>query len=269
MVASLVGPLTPTSPPTDTRCAVTTPSNGAVDPRVAEVDRGDRHAGLVVQDLRLVGVALGARLVHLRLRGEVALAQSGLPVELGLGLHQVGLGRRQGRLRLLQLRLIGRRLDDEQRVALLDLGAVLIVDLAAGSPAPAPRGRPDCTATALPVSSRYGSTVLLHRLRHADLRRRRRDVGVLLLTRRGCRQRQAQRHQACRPSRNIVAHPIPPSWPAAVQPISCRGGSVRRLHRRTRPRRPASGTSPRSGSRHRPRRAPPSTPSRRGSARTR
>ena len=30
MVASLVGLLTPTRAPTDTRCAVTTPSNGAV-----------------------------------------------------------------------------------------------------------------------------------------------------------------------------------------------------------------------------------------------
>ena len=57
------------------------------------------------------------------------LPKRGLPVELGLGLHEVGLRRRERGLRLLQLRLIGRRLDDEQRVGLLDRRAVLIVDL--------------------------------------------------------------------------------------------------------------------------------------------
>ena len=60
------------------------PSNGAVTLRVAEIDRGDRDAGLIVLDLGLVGIALGAGLVDLRLRGKVALAQGGLPVELGL-----------------------------------------------------------------------------------------------------------------------------------------------------------------------------------------
>ena len=110
-------------------------------------------------------------------------------------LDQVGLGRRQRRLRLLQLRLIRRRLDDEQRVGLLGLGAVLIVDLL--QKALHPRLEID-----LIVRDRVAGDfqirqhVLLQRLRNADLRRRRRDVGVLLLTRRGYRQRQAQHHEA-------------------------------------------------------------------------
>ena len=77
-----------------------------------------RHAGLVVLYVGLIAVELGAGLINDRLRREVALAKRGLPVVLGFGLHEVGLGRRERGLCLLQLRLIGRRFDDEQRVRL-------------------------------------------------------------------------------------------------------------------------------------------------------
>ena len=155
-----------------------------VDPRVAKVDRGDRHAGLIVHHLGLVGVALGPRLVHLRLRGKVALAQRELPVELGLGLDQIGLRRLQRSLCLLQLCLIGRRLDDEQRVGQFGLGAILVVDLLEVTLHP--RFEID-----LIVRDRVAGDfevrqhVLLHRLRHTYLRRRRRDIGVFFLTGRG------------------------------------------------------------------------------------
>ena len=117
---------------------------------------------------------------------------------LGLRLHQVGLGRRQRGLRLLKLRLIGRRLDHEQRVAQLGCRTVLIVDLL------------QITLDArlevdLVIRDRIAGgfqirqDLLVQRLRDTDLRRRRRNVGVLLSYSSATRQRQAQRHERRQP----------------------------------------------------------------------
>ena len=239
------------------------------DLRVAEVDRGDRHPGLIVLYLGLVGIALGAGLVDLRLRGEVALAQRGLPGELGLGLNQVGLGGRQRGLRLLQLRLIRRRLDHEQRVGLLGRRAILVVDLL--QVALHPRLEID-----LIVGDRVAGDFQVRQSRPAARASRRRPAAAAAGRRRSLSYTprlppasgSAPRGTAGR-GRNSCPHPIPPAWPGAVHPILRRGGSARTTSRRSPRRRPASGTSRRSGSRHRPRRARPSTPFRRGSARTR
>ena len=59
------------------------------DPRIAQVDRRLRHAGLQIGEVRLIAVTRGPRLIHRRLRGEVALAKRGLPIELDLRLREL------------------------------------------------------------------------------------------------------------------------------------------------------------------------------------
>ena len=150
------------------------------DARVAEIDGGECHSGLLVGDVRAQNVTVGPRLVDGRLRCEIASPEAGLPVELRFRLSKLRLRRRECRLRLLVFRLVRGRLDGEQRVALPGDRSVSVVD--AGEHALNPGHQ---------INGVGGRHVAGHlkprrhqlpqRLRDADPRRRGRHEAVLLL----------------------------------------------------------------------------------------
>jgi hypothetical protein len=102
MVASWVGEEAPTSSPIETRWAVTMPSNG------------DLGSGLGLQQVSLRVVAVGGGRIQGRLRHGLALHQVGLALVIGIALSERRLRAGLCRLRLIELELIGLRLDCEQ-----------------------------------------------------------------------------------------------------------------------------------------------------------
>jgi hypothetical protein len=102
---------------------------GSRDRRVAEIDLGTLGIDLGLQDVGARCVSIGARTIEIGLRGHILSLQLLLAGELGFRVDQGGFGAFLRRLGLLELDLVGLRLDDEQRRSLLQGGAVLIFDL--------------------------------------------------------------------------------------------------------------------------------------------
>jgi hypothetical protein len=147
--------------------------------RVAEVDRGLLGVDLRLPELGLRGIAVGERVVERLLRRDLAAGEIGLPLVFRFGLLQRGLGRGFGRLRLLELELVGLGLDHEQRSALLHLIAVLVVDLLQETRNPRDQvGGVDRRGIAGRLE--IARDRLLQRDHDGDLRRRRRHVAVIL-----------------------------------------------------------------------------------------
>lgn len=95
---------------------------------VAVVDLGKPGIGLGLLEIGLGVVAGRRRGVEGGLRYGLPLHQIALSLEVGFRLLERGLRAGFGRLRLIELELVGLGLDREQLGALLDEGAVLIVD---------------------------------------------------------------------------------------------------------------------------------------------
>src|SRR6185437_8024031 len=101
---------------------------------------GRRHAGIAVIDLRKSRIDLsllqaglriipaGGGIIERRLGSGLADDELGLPLILELSLDARCLGARLRRLRLLELELVGLRLDGEQKSTLLHLVAIAIID---------------------------------------------------------------------------------------------------------------------------------------------
>ena len=96
---------------------------------IAQVQLGQRDLRLGRQHVRLGARPLEIPVVDLDLRRRVLLDQRRIAAELGLGIEQRGLLQLHLRLRLLQLILVLVLLDREQKIALLDERAVLVMDL--------------------------------------------------------------------------------------------------------------------------------------------
>ena len=105
------------------------PVEGRLHLGVAEIDRGDVDPGLGIQDVGIQRVALRPGLVEVRLGAVAFRRQIRLALQLRLGIGPLGLQRLQLRLGLGQLGLVGRLLDDKECLALLDGGAVHVVDI--------------------------------------------------------------------------------------------------------------------------------------------
>ena len=161
---------------------------------VAEVDVGDLEVGLRAEDGGAGFGELGLGIVDARLGGELLLPQRRLAAvfDLGVGLRSlVGFERGLG---LIELRLIGVLLDDEQQIALFDRGPVDIFDLF--EKALHARFELDLVER-LGVAGELDVKrhVLLQRLRDHDLGRRRRNIGILLAASRQNRQRDAEKSE--------------------------------------------------------------------------
>lgn len=95
---------------------------------VTVIDLGDPRVDLSLLQIRLRVVAVRRRLIERGLRHRLALHQIRLALEIGFRLLERRLRTDLGRLRLVELQLVGLGLDGEQRGALLDEGAVLVID---------------------------------------------------------------------------------------------------------------------------------------------
>ena len=193
MVASLVGLVTSDQGPDRDKMV----GNHAVERSghvcVAQIYRGQRNPGGLVQHVGLVEIALGLGLVKGVLRSNVLREQCRLALVFRLRLHQRGLRGLQRGLRLLQLGLIRCRLDHEQRGAGFHEGAVLVVDLLheafdAADQIDLVVG--DCIAGGIQVWRHLPR----QRMRHAYFGRRRGNIGVLLLAA-GEQHQRAERHR--------------------------------------------------------------------------
>ena len=96
---------------------------------VAQVGLGDRQVAFLVFDVGPCRIALGLGDIEGRLRRHVLPQQRLLARELGFRLHQGGLGGGELGLRFLDLRLVHRLFNHEQRVAFLHEGAVGVLDV--------------------------------------------------------------------------------------------------------------------------------------------
>ena len=120
MVASWVGPLAPTSSPSDTLARGHDPVEGGFHLGVAEVERRLLGLDLGLFQLRRRRVLVGRGIVERDLGGDLAARQ--------VGLFHRGLRAGLGGLRLLELQLVRCRLDGEEGLACLHLFPVLVID---------------------------------------------------------------------------------------------------------------------------------------------
>jgi hypothetical protein len=175
MVASWVGPLAPTSSPSDTWRAV----EGSLHLGVTEVERGLRGIDLHLLEPGPRRVAIGRCIVERLLRRDLAARELGLPFVFRLRLLQRRLGADLGGARLLELELVRLRLDDEEGCTLLHRVAVLVIDLL--QEALHPRDQVGCVyRRGITGGFEIAGDLLLHRHRHRDLGRRRRHIAVIL-----------------------------------------------------------------------------------------
>ena len=158
------------------------PVEGGRDGGIAEVDLRALRTGLRLQYAGVRRVPVGAGLVEIGLGRDVLGLELLLAGEFGLGIDQRRLGALLRRLCLLQLNLVGLRLDHEQRCVLLHRRTILIFDLL------------DVTFHArhqfdgidrggIAGCLQIGREHLLRGEFHSHLRRRRRNEAVLLAAR--------------------------------------------------------------------------------------
>jgi len=93
------------------------------------VERGKLGVDLRLDQIGLRRVARGERLIILLTAGGLGMHQGSLPVVVGLSLFEACLSASFRRLRLLELYVIGLRLDREEQCPLLHGCAVLVVHL--------------------------------------------------------------------------------------------------------------------------------------------
>ena len=178
MVASWVGDAAPTSSPTETRCALTMPSNGADDIGIAVIDRRDLGVGLGLLQVGLGVVAGRSGGIERRLRDRLPRDQIDLALVVGFGLLQRRLRAGFRRLGLLEFQLVGSGSIVNSVVPCFHEAAVLVVDRL--QHALHPRHEID----ALDRRGVAGGFEItrdgpLHRHADIDLRRRRRHKAIL------------------------------------------------------------------------------------------
>ncbi len=147
---------------------------------VAQVDRGFLELRLHRANLTLRDLLLGGRLVKLLLADRAGFDGPLKAVGGHLGLRQLRFRLHQAGFRLIHRRHVGRLLDHEEKLVLLDRLAVLEQHLLEKAGNPRDQfGRAECGGIAGEIES-LGDIALFGR-GDRNLRRRRGDVGVLLL----------------------------------------------------------------------------------------
>jgi hypothetical protein len=201
------------------------------DLRISEIDGGKIQAGLRAFDRRVGLIELGLGILDARLRGELALTERRLARVLGLRVALLSLVGGERRLRLRELGLIGVALDDEEHRALLHQAPVLIIDLlevALNACFEIDRVERLGVAGELDVTRHRPP----HRLSDHDLRRGRRNVGVLVLAgRKGEEHDNSGKHpDPCRPQAASRPRRISGHARHVVRPPLSRSPKSRRRH---------------------------------------
>src|SRR5262249_29615460 len=152
---------------------------GRLDLRIAEVERGLCNIDLGLLEPGARRIAIGRCIVERLLRGDLAARKVGLALIFSFRLLQRRLRGDLGGLRPLELELVRLGLDDEERRSFLYLLALLVVDLLQ-EPLHARDQIGGVYRRRIAGGLEVAGDLLLRRNGDGDLRRRRRDVVVLL-----------------------------------------------------------------------------------------